>query len=315
MIGITGSTGFIGSYLCEKLPYPQKRLVRQAVYDPLLNCEFFEGDLLNPEDIQEFVKNLSVLIHLGHVGHPRSSNQNIPYDIQQNLASTAHLFESFAKANPTGHIIFTSTGGNIYAPQEKRLPFDEDQPVHPFTSYSILKLSSEYYLKMFCRLYGISATILRISNPYGLILNSNRAHGLIGVAYSKILQNETFEYVDCPSTTRDYIHLDDLAEVFQKAIIHSALPNQCRLYNVGSGQGYTITEVLELIEKITGKNLQKTYSTHFNPSLAPSWNVLSTDKLAQELDWTAKISLEEGLTKMWEQKDALFFQKAFCEKT
>lgn len=303
-LGITGSTGFIGSYLCPSLPYPQKRLVRQPT-PSTAECEFFKGDLQDEHALTDFVQNLHTLIHLGHMGHPRNSLDHIPAQIHQNLSASVRLFETFAKCNPQGHLIFASTGGNMYAPTNAPTPFTEMTPATPFSSYSILKAACEQYLKMFCQTYTVSATILRISNPYGLILDPVRAHGLIGVAFAKVLRQEPFTILDSPSTVRDYLHLDDLTAAFQKVLDSPPQPGECRLYNVGSGQGHTIEQVLDAVQKITGKPLPRFVAHTIPQATSPAWNVLSYEKIQQDLGWQPKIKLEQGLEIMWERRHQL----------
>lgn len=303
-LGITGSTGFIGSYLCNELKYPQKKLIRSPAAISRDDAEVIHGNLEKKEDIAEFVQGISVLIHLGHIGHPRNSNDHIGSDIRQNLISTTCLFEEFAKANPQGHIVFASSGGNLYAPQKSSIPFKETAPVSPFSSYGILKLASENYLKMFCQQYGVGGTILRISNPYGVILNPKRAHGLIGVAFATVINQQPFVLVDPPETVRDFLHLKDLSEAFEKVIQNPPRQGQCRLYNVGSGDGYTILQVLNFIESIT-KTTIRIHVKENKILSSPSWNVLNCDKIKKELNWSPKIPLLEGLEGLWNNKEIL----------
>lgn len=299
MISITGASGFIGSYVANKLDYSQKRLSRQSHPDCLKHPHYvwLKGDYEKMDDIRGFVEGSSTLIHFACSSHPRSSNLDMKKDIQSNLIPTIHLFEAFAKANPNGHIIYSSTGGNMYDAAFNALPRSENDLPHPQSSYGIHKLAAENYLRLICELHGIKGTILRISNPYGVLLPKQRAQGLIGVSFAKMLANEPIAIVDSLASVRDYIHLDDVSKACELAIQHPPKNKECRLFNVSSGIGRTLSEVLELIEATTGFSFIKQYPDTSLPE--PTWSVLSYQKIQQALGWHPQISLEQGLQNMW----------------
>ena len=294
MIAITGSTGFIGTQIYSSIEVPKKCLVRQR--NPSLPFqEQLIGDLLNSSDRETFVKDSDTVLHLAWVNNPWTSNDNVVSDVTQNLLSSIALFESFAKSNPGGHLIFSSSGGNMYK-QNSSIPHRESDLPAPWTSYSINKLAAENYLKLFCKKYGIRATVLRISNPYGILLPSHRSNGLIGVVFSKLLKNETLNIIDSLHSVRDYIHLNDLARAIQLVIQSPPKKGHVDIYNVSTGHGSTLKEILHLVEAITKRKI----STHFvNADCEPSYSILSAELIQKKLGWLPKICLEEGLNKMW----------------
>src|SRR4051794_29966340 len=103
MLAITGGTGFIGGYISRALSFPQKQLVRSAPSSPLPRCKYIIGDLSRPADREQLVADSSTLVHFACTTNPRSSNENLVADMEQNLISSVHLFEAFAKASPEGH--------------------------------------------------------------------------------------------------------------------------------------------------------------------------------------------------------------------
>jgi UDP-glucose 4-epimerase len=294
MVAITGTTGFIGSYIVDFLPFPQKRLIRR----PTTSTKFLaiQGDLNNHSDLETFVEGTDTLVHLAWINNPWTANRDINHDIGQNLISTVHLFETFAKKNPHGHIIFVSTGGNMY--EKNRLePATELDTPKPWSSYSINKLSAEHYLRFFCTRYGIKGTVMRISNPYGVILPSSRTNGLIGVIFAKLLNNEPLNIIDSLESVRDYLHLDDLKEAFNAIVRNPPSTGDFRIFNVSSGIGYSMQEVMQMIEQITDRKIIKNF---INANCSPSWSVLSHQSIKKTLYWEPKITLKEGLMRMWE---------------
>lgn len=294
MIGITGATGFIGSYLSDRLPFPQKRLSRH-IHNSKKECAWIQGDLLNQHDCQLFVKDTSTLLHLACTSTPRTSNQNMIQDVHDNVAGALSLFENFAKLNPNGHIIFSSTGGNMYEATSSS-PHGENDPALPRSSYGVHKLAIEHYLRLICSLYGIRGTILRMSNPYGTLLPSKRAQGLIGVAFSKLLNKETLEIIESMDTVRDYIHLDDIVDACKLVINKPPKIGECRLFNLSSGQGHSISTVLEIIENVSSHSIHKKLPSS---ELVPTSSVLSYGKLQQAMGWCPKMTLEKGIEQMW----------------
>lgn len=292
-MGITGASGFLGSYLCDRLPFPQKRLSRRMQTSRFPDCEWLIGDIESSADVESFVKDTPTLIHLACRGYPsRSENHNFIHDIHHNLLPTIQLFEAFAKANPDGHLIFSSTGGNMYdSSHPESLQTEETAPC-PQSNYSIHKLAEEQYLRLLCKKYGIRATILRISNPYGILLPKDRGQGIIGVALNKILSQESLTIFDSLDSVRDYIHLDDVANAFRLVLEKPPLPKECRLFHVSSGVGYSLKAVLTLIEQQTQCSLKRIV----HPSIPqPSYSVLSYQKIYSALGWNPQIDLEKGI--------------------
>jgi UDP-glucose 4-epimerase len=294
VIGITGASGFLGSYLAERLPLPQRRLSRQPNQPQRPGVQWIVGDLSNNEDVRRFVQNTPTLIHLACSSYPKGSNRDVVHDVAENLLPTIQLFEAFAKANPGGHLIFSSSGGNMYEGISPESSTEEDEPC-PRSGYAIHKLAAEHYLRLFCSLYGIRATVLRISNPYGILLPAKREQGIIGVALKKLLAGESIAIFDSLKSVRDYIHLDDVVDAFEKVLDHPPRSGEYRLFHVSSGIGYSLEEVLQLIETKMHKLLAKEIGSSLP---LPSYSVLSYEKMHRELGWKPKISLESGIERM-----------------
>lgn len=300
MLAITGANGFIGSYIADKLSFPQRRLTRSADYcaHSSAQCHWIQGNLQNSDDIKKLIQEAPTLIHLACTSNPRSSNQNIRSDIEQNLLSTLQLFETFAATHPGGHIIFTSSGGNMYDARVQGVMRVENDVPQPRSSYAIHKLAIEHYLRQYCEMHKICATILRISNPYGTLLSTKRAQGLIGVAFAKLLAGEELPIFDSLETVRDYIHLEDVVTACQLVIERPPLPGECRLFNLSSGCGFTNRAVLDLIDQTTSIPLRRGHLSHQQHS--PTWSVLSYAKIEQALGWRPSINLQEGIKRTWE---------------
>lgn len=298
MIGITGSTGFIGSYICRHLHFPKKVLVRNSAKLILdATTDVYQGDLTALEDAHAFLQDCTYLIHLACNSNPRLSEGRLVADLEYNLLPTIQLFESYAKNNPEGHIIFASSGGNMYEDHPQTLPKTEDDIPKPRSGYGVHKLAAEHYLRLIAESYGIGGTILRISNPYGAIVDRARSQGLIGVAFAKLHAQEILQVYDSCETLRDYIHLDDVVKVLNIMLSRKEPSKNIETYNISSGVGISIAQVIAEVEAVTGKKMLVEY-TRESLQKRPSWSILSMEKAKKELGWHPTVSLRDGLMRM-----------------
>lgn len=262
------------------------------------DCTWLMGDLRSRSDTERLVQDASTLIHLACSTNPRTSDLNPIGDIQDNLLTTMQLLDTYVQANPKGHVIISSSA-NIYGRMEPNAPHTESQILNPKSSYGIHKLALEHYLRLFCETRGLRGTVFRFSNPYGTLLSTSRTQGLIGLAFAKLLENEPLLIIDSPASIRDFIHLEDIVRAFEMALHSPPNAGECRIFNVGSAIGHSISEALDLVEKTSNKRLQRQYLP--SADLLPTGNILSFDKIKRSLGWRPTISLEEGMRKLWGQ--------------
>lgn len=305
-IGITGATGFIGSYLLGFLARNGglriKALARTLSHDAetFAGCvSWSKGDLQSSADCADFVSGLDVIIHLAHTNTPLTSNRDLAADAQANLVPSLNLLKAVKDCQRRPHLIYASSGGAVYglSSSPQRNPFKETDPCFPSTSYGIQKLSFESYLRMAAHEGWLRATALRIGNPYGVLLPPERMQGFIGVALHQVLCRQPIKVFGDPANVRDYVHLDDVCRFFQQIL---KAHEKFQIYNIGSGKGYSVNEILHLLEEITGRKIvRETFRySESDKNLAP-WIVLAVEKAALELGWTPKIDLVEGLRALY----------------
>jgi len=291
MIGLTGGTGFIGSYLSRGLPN-LKRLVRDP--DKANRKHDLIGNIANHADLEAFLPQTECLIHLASVNYPRNSNRDFLADLQMNLLPNVYLFERYAQLNPKGHLIFASSGGALYDPALPQIPRREDDPLKPWSAYGIQKQASEAFLRLISARDGLKVSCLRISNPYGTVLPTQRGQGLVGIAISTALQGSELPIYGDSGVIRDYLHLSDL----ERAVAHciaSPPPETTpyRVLNIGSGRGYTVNQVLQEISSALGKSM-KTRQVPVE-GLGSDWNILDISRAKTVLDWEPRMELGEGI--------------------
>ncbi|MEE3715445.1 NAD-dependent epimerase/dehydratase family protein [Tumidithrix elongata RA019] len=302
-IGITGASGFLGSYTLQYLSklskYELRALARTALpqeLDSLSNVQWLYGDLSSPMTCQDFIDGLDCIIHLAHTHTPLSSNRDLVSDASLNIIPTLNLLQTIRESGKVPRFIYASSGGAIYQYNPHQRPYQESDLCIPNSSYGVQKLCAEAYLRLAADKQWLTAVSLRISNPYGVLLPPERLQGLIGVCLHQLRNQKPIRIYGNPDNVRDYIHLEDMCRAIEVAI---QAETSFEVVNIGSGVGYSVNQVLDLLEQLIGKPLVKEYwQPPGNPQELVSWTVLDITKAKEVLDWQPHITLEQGLAKL-----------------
>lgn len=295
---VLGGLGFMGSHLSRALLHLGYRVrifdklyaADQLIRDIQSQVEIVEGDYERPEDVMGVLADASFCYHLIHTTVPGSSMQDPAYDAQSNVVSSVRWLSQLNKTS-LKKMIYVSSGGTVYGiPQTN--PICEDHPTHPISSYGITKLCIEKYLALYANLYGLDYRIVRPSNVYGEGQRLHIHQGIIGVFVDKVFHGEPIEIWGDGQVRRDYLYITDLVSALVVLLNHEG---PTRIFNISSGRGYSVLEIIQIIEKISGKKID----IGFLPGRGfdvPA-NVLSYDRLEDETGWTPKVSLYEGISR------------------
>jgi UDP-glucose 4-epimerase len=299
-IGIAGATGFLGSYLIEYLTARQCGEIRgiaRTLPFPGSSGDYsvgwHQGDLMSAKVCEDFIDGLDAIVYLAHTNTPLTSDQSLPSDGMANLLPILTLLQAIREKSQKLHLIYASSGGAVYGRSRGKRPFRESDTCEPGTSYGIQKFMTEHYLRMAAEKQWLTATCLRIGNPYGVLLPPGRRQGLIGVALNQIYSGKPIEIYGNPENVRDYLHLDDMCRMFEKVLE----PNRSfDVFNVGTGRGYSVNQILDLLQVYSGRSIERR-EEHSGTSFShlPEWVVLDISKAEKELDWHPLIDLETGL--------------------
>lgn len=295
---IFGGGGFIGSAISDRLLKDNHHLKiferpRVEPYRLFLKnevAEWISGDISSAHDVSEAIKGSDVVLHLVSTTLPKSSNDDPIYDVQSNLVPSLQILNAMVKNN-VKRIIFISSGGTVYGNPEY-LPIDEKHPTNPLVSYGITKLSIEKYLNLFEHLHGIKAISLRVANPYGERQRIETAQGAVGIFISNAIKNLPIKIWGDGSVTRDYIHVTDVAEAFAIAINYNGSKN---VFNISSGIGTSLNQLVNLIENCTGKPIDRQFLPS-RPFDVPT-SILCNASALKELNWKPSISMVDGVSR------------------
>ena len=295
---ITGGAGYIGSVVVEETLRSGHRTI---VYDNLVkghremvdpSAKFVEGDLLDRPLLEKtFVENdIEAVIHMAAYSLVGESVSEPSKYYMNNVLAGISLLDAMRDSG-VSKIVFSSTAA-VYGEPEKQ-PIEEGDRTAPTNPYGDTKLAFEHALKAYERAYGIRFVSLRYFNAAGASERCGELHEPETHLIPIVLQTATGEREaveiygnDYPTRDgtciRDYIHVIDLARAHVKAI--DMLDEKSGIFNLGcGGEGYSVKEVIETAEKITGKKIPTRISDR-RPG-DPAVLIASSDRIRSELGW------------------------------
>jgi len=268
--------------------------MRSTVSPEPEGAELCQGDLHSRADCERFVEGLQVIYYLAHENTPVNSDFDQPNDVRVNLEPLLNLVQAVQRAGTRPQIVYFSSGGAVYGRKQDRVPYRENDPCSPSSSYGILKLAAEQYLRLAADRGFLTAAVLRVGNAYGTLLPRHRMQGLIGVALSSLLKEAPIRVFGDLSNVRDYVHLDDICALADRVSVPHAAFN---VLNVGSGLGYSVTEVLKVIEDCHGSPIRLEINEGQGQWLT-DWVVLDIAKATRECGWHPATDLTSGIRAM-----------------
>jgi len=321
---VTGGAGFIGSHTVLELLNRGDKVI---VVDNLDNSKeeslkrveeitgksltFYKTDLLNKpalDDIFSRHKIDSVVHFAGYKAVGESVSKPLSY-YHNNITGTLYLCEVMEKYSVT-NIVFSSSATVYGNPHE--VPIQEDFPLQTTNPYGRTKLFIEKILRdLHTADHSWNVTLLRYFNPVGAHksgrigedpndIPNNLMPYITQVAIGKLNQLSVFgdDYPTPDGTgVRDYIHVVDLANGHLKALDKLAEDPGVAAYNLGTGRGYSVLDMVKAFEKASGQDIPYQITDRRPGDIASCY--ADPSKAEQELDWTAKHGIEAMCEDSW----------------
>jgi len=315
MILVVGGAGYIGSHLVKELVKEREVVILDnlskghewAIDDKAI---FVQGDLGNQADLDSVFSTYKIEAVMHFAAHSlvgESVVDPMKY-YENNVAATLTLLKTMKKYN-VKNFIFSSTAATYGIPDVEMIT--EETPTKPINPYGSSKLMIERILADYASAYGFRFVVLRYFNAAGAYETGEigESHDpethLIPIILEHLLgKRESISVFgsdyDTPDGTciRDYIHVTDLATAHILAL-EALLSGKktTATYNLGNGLGYSVKEVIETCEKVTGKKANVIMSERRAGD--PARLVASSEKIFNELGWKAKYSLEDIISTAW----------------
>ncbi len=286
--------GFLGGALAARLASEgrQVHLVsRNSSIAGQKNIAVHRGDLGDAALLGKLQPQCGTVIHLATVSTPSASAATPALELD-NLLPTLRLL-NVVQGWPDTHLVYLSSGGTVYG-NPARNPVAEDAPLTPLSAYGAGKVAAEGFVHAL-RASGLAATILRPANAYGPRQNLQLGFGLVRTVLQHIRDGMPLDIWGDGENVRDFVYVDDVVQAMMLAL---NAPLDCGTYNVGSGSGHTINQVLEVARRVCGRPLSVNY--HPSRSVDVREVVLDNSKIRAALGWQPKVSLEEGMQSTWQ---------------
>tara|TARA_B110000003_G_scaffold126750_1_gene128773 strand:+ start:1767 stop:2771 length:1005 start_codon:yes stop_codon:yes gene_type:complete len=307
---ITGSEGFIGSHLTEKLLLTKKYEVKALVLYNSFNSfgwldtipmeikkkiKVITGDIRDPEFVNNIVKGCDYVVNLAAlIGIPYSYNATQSY-IDTNITGMLNLMNSSRRFKIKRFIQISSS--EVYG-QSKNFPINENQLTIANSPYAATKIAAEQMCLSYYKSFNFPGVVLRPFNAFG---PRQSARAVIPTIVSQLLSNKKKLNLGNINTKRDFNYIDDIVSGIEKTIITNNINGE--IINIGSGYEISIKNLIKLITKIKKIRVNvKIEKQRKRPKKSEVNRLLACNKKAKKLlNWKPKfnnlIGLEKALKK------------------
>lgn len=288
---LTGGTGFVGSHLLEKLLNLNKNviLLKRSFSDPWRINKFIENENLivkniDEESVDEIFNQYSIIgiFHLASLSQRELNSNIISKMIDSNIKFPTQLLENSINNN----VKFFINTGSVYEYELNNPPISEKTKIKPFNLYASTKTAFEDILKFYSANYDLNCSTLKLFTPYGPKDNENKITPYLIISSMK----KEKIHIKSPNKTLDLIYIDDVINSYITVMNNISKFNEYDSFNIGTGVGTRIKDLLEIIESNLGKNKNVTYGNSEDDQV---W--CSNKKINKKLRWNPKIKIEDGI--------------------
>lgn len=302
---ITGGMGFIGSAIARRLAdVARVTLVDSLIPDyggNLTNIRGIEdsvrvnvSDIRDPHSMRYLVKGVDIIFNMAGQTSHMDSMQDPFTDLEINARSQLSLLEAIRHNNPGARVVFASTR-QLYG-RPDYLPVDEKHPVRPVDVNGINKSAGEWYHLLYHQVYGIPATVLRLTNTYGPGMRVKDARQtFVGIWVRSVLEAKPFE-VWGGEQLRDFNYIDDVVDAFLLSAKDDRAIGQ--VFNLGSDEVVSLKSLAEML--IDANMGDGEFAVKVFPEGRKKIDIgdyySDFSKIGETLGWHPGVPLQQGLT-------------------
>ncbi|HLD58698.1 MAG TPA: NAD-dependent epimerase/dehydratase family protein [archaeon] len=293
---VFGGNGLIGSFIAEQLV---KKNYSVRVFDRNSEnlshlkekIDFFQGDFLDFNAVEKALEEMDFVFHCIHTIMPRESILKPVFDAETNILPGINLFQKSAEKKVKKIVYLSSIA--VYGNPEKN-PITEKTALLPVSPYGVSKIAIEEYLGFFARTAGIDYCIARPSATFGERQKFSEKSGVITNFLFNAINGNPVTIQGNGSAVRDFTHAEDIAA---GCILAMEKKTKSKIFNLGTGRGISVSELLEKIKKTTGAEI---VVNHAETKDLVQKHVYNPERAKKELGWEAKISLDAGIKRTFD---------------
>ncbi|WP_412709737.1 NAD-dependent epimerase/dehydratase family protein [Atrimonas thermophila] len=293
---VSGGAGFIGSHVVDNYLAAGYQVVvvddlstgKKANLNPA--ATFYQVDITDSAALRRVFEEEKpdIINHHAAQINLRRSVEDPTFDAWINILGSLNLIE-LSRQFQVEKFVFASTGGAIYG-EPNVLPVKESAATSPLSPYGVAKRSVEMYLEYYHRVWGLEYVALRYGNVYGPRQDPQGEAGVVAIFCGRILRGKPCVVFGDGRKTRDYVYVEDVARANLLAVFAPS-----GVYNIGTGRETSVLELVELLEKISGRKVEVVFEKERKGEI--NHIALSCEKARRILGWVPEVDLWEGLKK------------------
>ena len=299
MIVVVGANGFVGRHLVARALACGTQVCvvvregrRENFKDLGPNCWSMSIDEFLSQDGRSVIKDATAVVSLMSQSVPATNSGEPWLELHANVEPFTRLVWHVASVDPSTQLIFLSSGGTVYGAGHEA-PISETAPLAPISPYGVGKVCSEAFLEFVSRTSGMPYSILRVGNPIGVWQTGHRHQGIVAVTIERTRRRQPIHVFDGGLQMRDYLDADELADCIL-AVVEQ--PAGGRILNVGSGVGTSTLDVVQMVGRVMGQELDIRYEPARPTDVR--YAVLNCDRAKATLGWHSRIGLEETIARV-----------------
>jgi UDP-glucose 4-epimerase len=292
---VTGGAGFVGSHLADAFIARGEDVL---VVDDLSSgkrdhvpdgAEFAELNIVNGDAFRSRLEGFGaeLICHLAAQASVTVSVTNPDLDFASNVRGTFNVCQTAAALK--ARIVFVSSGGALYGNDVETIPTPETVIPKPLSPYGASKLAGEAFVAAQARSDALPHVVLRLGNVYGPRQSPHGEAGVVAIFSDRLIRGEAPIVFGHGKPTRDYVHVADVVRAFTTA----ADGEIAGTFNVGWGRETSVLELLDVVQRAAGTNLEPQLEPLRSGELDRS--AIDSRLAADVLGWRPELDFEEGI--------------------
>lgn len=301
---VTGSAGFIGSHITEKLLEQGKDVYGIDNFHPYYSTEikknnlerirkieekssgkfrFINGSILDQRDLKKLPVKPTNVFHNAAIAGVRNSINNPSEYAKHNLYGTSKILDYF---DDLDKFIFASSSSVYGMVDEDKLPVNESRDLDPIAPYPQTKKQCEEIIKLYSELYGFDYTILRYFTAYG---PRQRPDEVFTKFTRMVLNKQPVSIYGDGRLSRDFTYVKDIV----RANMLAAEKADCQTYNIGTGRRITVNKIVNVLDKVMHEDVEKKYVDQLEGDVRHTHADIS--KAKKDLGYEPEMEFEQGV--------------------